>query len=298
MLPPGLSTSPASGVVFAPGAYGNTVFAYLLPYLEQSNVSNMWAYTSPSGDGHEVFNNTRDSSGTQSQNAPTATVIKTFICPADGFLQVPFFLDVNVTGDGDADDLDLPTGYYGPTSYKGNAGTMIWPLDNPLKLKADGVFFLTGPSSYPVAHQNPVKFEAISDGLSNTLMFGEAYHSDFNFDLLNSVNIWPIEHWAAWGWVGSPNGIPHVLRATSTFTTSLPTGAPYTAGQPIPINFSLEMFQKSQLSSSDAFADPRLACWGSGHGGGANFAMCDGSVRFIVNQVDMATLQYLSTRGW
>ena len=34
------------------------------------------------------------------------------------------------------------------------------------------------------------------------------------------------------------------------------------------------------------------------HPGGGNFGMCDGSVKYIKNSINMATYQALSTRGW
>jgi prepilin-type N-terminal cleavage/methylation domain-containing protein/prepilin-type processing-associated H-X9-DG protein len=279
--------------------YGCPVFSYLLPYLEQEAVAKQWAYEDPwlgkgNGDGTMVFHNARDSSGNATPNAPTAAVVNSFICPADGFTDNPAYLDINLTGDGDADDLALVVGYFGLTSYAGNAGTYIFPTNNLFQLRADGVYFLTGPDSWPTHHQTPIKLSGISDGTSTTLMFGEKYHSDANFDMLHKNNVYPIAKWGAWGWVGSADGVPHFLNATRTFPSAIPG---FNTNDVIPINFSLMNFPQSSVADDDDFVYPRLCAWGSGHSGGANFAMCDGSVRFINETVSGATLTALSTRA-
>ncbi len=301
-LPPGMTQYQAGAGakgVSQSQIFGSSVFSYLLPYVEQEDVAKKWAYDDPwlgkgDGDGAIVFMNARDGTGGASANALTATVINSFICPADGFTDNPVYLDINLSGDGDEDDTGLPTGYFGLTSYVGNAGTDIFPVANLFQLRADGVFFLTGPHSWPEHNQAPIKLAGITDGTSTTLMFGERYHYDSKFDQLNKTKVYPIAQWAAWGWLGTPDGVPHILNATRTFPSAIPG---YSTTDVIPINFSLMNLPPSEVTDSDDFVFPRLCAWGSGHSGGANFAMCDGSVRFISDSVSGATLVALSTRN-
>jgi len=308
VLPPGLTQTAVPSGASGPASmkppvtskiYGCTVFSYLLPFLEQDDVAKLWAYSDPyngrgTGDGGLVFANARDASGATSPTALTATVISSMVCPADGFTDNPVYLDINLAGDADDDDLALVVGYFGLTSYVGNAGTFIFPPDNLFRLRADGVFFLTGPNSWPMNNQTPIKLRAVTDGTSSTLMFGEKYHSDAIFDKLHTVNVYPLTSWGAWGWLGSPDGVPHFLNATQKFPSAIPG---FSTTDTIPINFSLAGLPESAVSASDAFVYPRLLAWGSGHAGGANFAMCDGSVRFINDGVSAETLTALSTRA-
>jgi prepilin-type N-terminal cleavage/methylation domain-containing protein/prepilin-type processing-associated H-X9-DG protein len=306
LLPPGLTQTdvlPGAGSSLRPAVssrlYGNSLFAYLLPFLEQDDVAKHWAYADPyngkgTGDGTLVFENARDNSGAATQQAPSATVIASLVCPADGFTDNPAYLDINLEGDGDADDVALVVGYFGLSSYVGNAGTYIFPVDNLWRLRADGVFFLTGPKSWPKNGQSPIKLDAIKDGTAYTLMFGEKYHADAMYDKLTRVNVYPLTKWAAWGWLGSVDGIPHVLNATQYFPEAI---GPYTTANIIPINFSLMDFPPGVVTTSDGFAHARLLAWGSGHPGGANFALCDGSVRFLNKNISAATLTALSTRA-
>ena len=244
--------------------YGNTVFAYLLPYIEQGNIGNKWRYDNP------PFSSV-DSTGDPwaDKDSMTASVISTFVCPSDKLSENPFLLNYNANS-------GYAQGWYGATSYLGNCGTHSTYFGDP-QMSADGIFFMTGPQSKPRANQNAVAIGAISDGTSNTLMFGERNHWDPVFDAKMAPpnatwSRYPIRKWAAWGWTTGGNGTTHVLGSTSTRINYL-TPANVTPGY--------------------AAVNTRMRAYGSGHSGGASFCLTDGSVRFIKDSIADTTLQRL-----
>lgn len=249
------------------GTYrGVTFFVYLLPYMEQQAVYSRWD-----------FKNLAVNSATRT--SPAGTPIETLSCPSD--TQEVKVVDFS-TMPGGNHGLLFP-GFYGVTSYAGNHGTFNYYPNNitikPGETKPDGVFFLTGPDSAPLKNQTPVQLPEITDGMSNTIMFGERFNYDPVFDALpTSYRSGLLLHqWALWGWMGGFKGNGHVTRSS---------------GQ------SLNYMSPPSCGSTDYDCqDKRLQGWGSGHPGGANLGFCDGSSRFVADSVAKITLDALSTRA-
>jgi prepilin-type N-terminal cleavage/methylation domain-containing protein/prepilin-type processing-associated H-X9-DG protein len=114
----------------------------------------------------------------------------------------------------------------------------------------------------------------ISDGTSNTLMMSEVRfpkadnYSDIRGDVLNDGG----DHWFMA--VNTPNaGIDHSSNACPTSATD----PIYDATMPC-------------LKVGDNYTSAR-----SRHSGGVNAALCDGSVRFISNSIDLVTWQALAS---
>ena len=274
----------SAGAAYSIGWYGHTVYAKILPFMEQGNVYNQFDFTLSQA---AATSNTTDSNGNFGLDAnvneiPTAAVIPSFICPSD-FLEVnPVFLDWNSAG--------YSRGWHGMTSYLANGGTHSTYFRD-FGMQDNGVFFMTGPGSLPGnasetpnlrANARPCKIGQIYDGTSNTLLFGERYHFDPNFDNIlhqssSTFSRYPIAKWGAWGWIGGGNGTTHIFGSTRLDA---------------PINYQTP----ADASANYSNVNIRMSAYGSGHPGGANFSLSDGSVKFVPETIDAISFQAISTR--
>jgi prepilin-type N-terminal cleavage/methylation domain-containing protein/prepilin-type processing-associated H-X9-DG protein len=231
---------------------GTNVWVELFPHLEQGNLYAKWDFA-------DNRNNVAGGTG-----AIQAQVIKILICPSDRLPDPVWLLTAN---------YPVPPwscGYYAMSSYGGNAGTRSvltgGPPDLP-RLSKDGVIFV-GSS---------VRLGDVTDGSSNTLLFGERYHYDPEYETQRPL-VWsdgpPMAGWGRWGFVANQGASGNISLST-----------------PQPINYRVP-------SGGDFSALEDRACtFGSGHPGGANFAFADGSVRFMSDSTSLATLKALSTRA-
>ena len=235
---------------------------HLMPYFEEGNRKNVidsftpnamltimpWRIQDPpSNGGHPIFN----------------TPIKTFVCPSSELgTASPDSYAVNYAGQLNA----LPQG---ALHYRANGGAPTVGLVQGSWGRNQ--WFTTSGIIYP---KSKVTLPAISDGTSNTLMFGET-SSAIGRPLL-SRGWGGIQPWT-WGYYNyesattPPNPNAGWLMIDHKTLTH-------------PIGY------KDQFSANDT-------PYTSNHTGGANFAMCDGSVRFLPRTTDFPTLQMLATRA-
>jgi len=188
------------------GVWGSWL-TMILPYVEQGNL-----YRQLDLSGREYGYSLGD-------NSPGATVVPTYICPAD---YVP--------------KTTIAYGAYrfGVNSYFGNAGTKAWPVS---VASFNGVLF----------YNSSVKVVDIMDGTSNTLLAGERYSKD------QAIPDAELSDWRGWAWTNYNSGCDHLGD------TSWPMNSP----------------------GSVIGQDARKCNFGSAHFNGVNFALCDGSVRFL-----------------
>jgi prepilin-type N-terminal cleavage/methylation domain-containing protein/prepilin-type processing-associated H-X9-DG protein len=230
---------------------GTNLWVGLLPYFEQDNLYKKW-------DNDDNRNNVKGG-----RNATQAQVIKILLCPSDPLPQRVI----------DSTILHQPTwsdGFYAMISYGGNGGqrtVMATPPPGFPGMTTDGIFFI----------DSCVRLTDVTDGTSNTFLFGERYHRDPQFDLRQPV-VWPghspIELWGRWSFVANPGAIGQ---------SALHSAAPINYQVP-PDGDLLSVWN-------------RAAAFGSGHPGGANFAFADGHVRLVSDSISPTTLRALSTRA-
>ena len=232
-------------------ALGTNVWVDLLPYLEQDNLYRAWDFA-------DNRNNVIGGTG-----ATQARVLKLLICPSDRLPDPVWELKPGL--------YPVPPwscGYYGMSSYGGNAGTRSvltgGPPDLP-RLSKDGVLFVG----------SNVRLADITDGSSNTLLFGERYHNDPEYERQRPL-VWPdgppMAGWGRWGFVANQGASGNVSLSA-----------------PVPINYRVPP------GGDFSTLEDRSCAFGSGHPGGANFAFADGSVHFLSDGLPLLTLQALST---
>jgi prepilin-type N-terminal cleavage/methylation domain-containing protein/prepilin-type processing-associated H-X9-DG protein len=216
-------------------------FARMLPYFEQAPMYNAINFNLASADPANIT-----IAGVQ---------INSLICPSDTQNQSVAFpanrASSGITPGWSFNEIyPLPPGAWTQafTSYAGNAGTFTFGFTH---LMPDVVLTQFNGVIY---NDSNVKIAEITDGTSNTFIFGE--HSK---GILFKVDP---------GYAVSDNSWQSGRWYDTLFATLYP------------VNLGAGNFQGIKNS---AYYDPTAA--GSLHPGGANFAFCDGSVRFIKNSI-------------
>lgn len=274
-----------------------TFFVRLLPYVEESSLADEWCTADPdwkagrATDAFKTMNVTGDPATSRA-----ATIVATFLCPSDRFTANPFLLGTpgsSPTAFGSTGNTGCVGGYYSATSYAGNYGEGSYYLQNSqFQIRPNGVFFITGPSSDLYFdgeiknngdnwnHQNlaPVSIARVTDGTSSTLMIGEKFHEDPEFDATSSVSGFKMYQASTWAWQGGVKGTAALFCSSA-----------------VPMNEDVSYWD--DLGTPTLAQDARLNSWGSGHPGGVNFVFCDGSARFISDDISQVALTRLSTRN-
>ena len=177
-----------------------------------------------------------------------ATVLSVLQCPSDA-------LTTKVATDSSGRQFGL-------TSYGGNGGVQSY---HPNRATRDGVFYFG----------SDVRIADILDGTTNTLLFGERYHRDLEYD----ANAGTYTKMPGWGYWCPSAGAPGIGDVT--------------LGALVPVQYR----HPAGVAVDGTYEDRRITAMGSGHAGGCNVALGDGSVRFLSATLDLTVFRALSTRA-
>jgi len=262
-----------------------TGFTELLPYLEQQNLCTIYRFDVPWYD--------------PSNAQAVGTSVKLFYCPAN-----------RSTGGIDMGPIAAQWGTYLPPFAAGvdyafckgaNAGLSLDPDKVPLALR--------GPFGIAVRDSQgdltgAIGLRDIADGTSSTFALGEAAGGSSKFPIRNLKN--PTQTVAdpftglpalleqTWGATGFGDA-SHPLYASVLAVTAQFGMAPAVNDEPLNRSPGTPSIYGSDASGFNRSGRDFVSGFRSVHTGGANFTLCDGSVRWVNDSIDAQTYRALST---
>jgi prepilin-type N-terminal cleavage/methylation domain-containing protein len=250
-----------------------STLAQVLPFLDVSNVGQMIAKNQPLffpvGDYERLD---------PSQIEVAQTVVSLFLCPSDG--QSPLFYY----------DYAALAG----TNYVVNAGTGTG-TNYDFRYPTDGVFW----------YGSRLRSGDMTDGLSSTIFVSEALMGTGD-DVYDAAHVDPRRQWMTMSCTASPDPLfPGTIPPlTDSLCMSFAVGmywrgdrnVSWVGGPGQRSVFNTYMMPNDTMVDCGSYGLGRYKA-SSGHLGGVNIILGDGSVHFIKNHIDRDTWRALSTRG-
>jgi len=265
---------------------------YLLPYVEQKALWDIWNIHLAGTD-----DTTPGQPGGQTNLQLANRRMKVFTCPSMPPPMNPVFNcwssygwsrgNYDIHDSRQPDDIGPPANSYGYTHSDGTFGTAF---DGGLKGEsAAAISAANGPNTTNWLPHQQFKFSwrQFTDGLSSTLAVGELPHiiKGFNTTKVNSVSIGttavPSTGFTAWG---ADDG-DYFCEGTTNVRINTLSG-PY---------YARTMIGNTAQLRDVIFNSPNFS-FRSTHPGGAQFTLCDGSVRFIQENINMPTYKALGSK--
>ncbi|MDR1959262.1 MAG: DUF1559 domain-containing protein [Planctomycetaceae bacterium] len=251
--------------------------AMLLPYMEQSplyeqaKIGETWknweqAYKNADSAGKlamkGVFSQYYDANSTFMPGGDT--VVSSFRCPSSTLPdRAPATFALHGAG---TCPVEAMTVGYATSDYKGCGGSEGPEMDG--NGKDNGVLAKNAESN------GAVRFSQITDGLSNTLMIGESSYVPGGNTATSSLGCYPT-------WIGGQYN-DEQIRITGE-TASVINLGPYKKTWWVDNGAG-----KNAVNNDNAYSE---------HPGGANFGLCDGSVRFLSENISQSTYNRLHGRN-
>jgi prepilin-type N-terminal cleavage/methylation domain-containing protein/prepilin-type processing-associated H-X9-DG protein len=241
--------------------YNHSGFVALLPFIEQNNLFTQYnyQYVGCSSEGNAPLNSLGPDPDPNPNRLVQQQLVPTFLCPADNPpAQVTYQPRTTTFYERDSvyrTNYLFSTGYY--TDYDRD-----W---NQTGAQYRGAFGNNGAAN----------LNSMPDGTSNTIAIGESRQEK------NSSSYGPY-------FSGTHTAVHGRILSTKPGGTDLATAVAYS---------SINGKNGYLLRGDTSRAGTLQYAWqfGSLHGGGANFVMCDGSVRFIRDTIQYSTLEALAT---
>lgn len=254
------------------GGWGHNWIVSTLPYTDQAPVYNQWNFSIV----HDGW------LGQPNANTPLGVAARfSYInCPSSSFPTA-----ININGQGSM----MPATQYMAITGSQNSPNGVWTNQNNATRNTGGV----NGGVYSSAGMMPVNqwtsIRDCTDGTSNTAIVGEMSGSVWNAARTSSLDCRPNTQW---GWaMGTDQGS---------------TGAGYN-GTNIGASTTV-MYAPNFAAQSTAGVGPCATTGGTNNGylnsplssfhvGGVHFAMGDGTVRFVSNNIDLNILMYICAQN-
>ncbi|APW63811.1 DUF1559 domain-containing protein [Paludisphaera borealis] len=260
---------------------GHSAFNFMLPFLEGGAAFSAYNLQRPY---NSVVNNTA-----------TLAKVKTFLCPSDT----------------DAESVDL-TQFIATTqnSYGMNRGSQEniyfnWALS--ALPDSSSPYYSTcnyGGGDGMFMPESIVRIANVTDGTSNTFLFGEMSRfrnepGGSNFQFANVTGAFAGPPWSA----SSPFWPGDTRPTSGAFVVPRLNSPPDTTGAVIAACFAIPVqppdWADPVKNASGLPSCMKLGQWAfrSNHPGGGNFAMADGSVRFVKDSINYVAYRALGSRA-